>query len=241
MATKINEVGNVYGSLTVECEFKSARDGAHWVCVCVCGNRISVRGAALRFGAVQSCGIATCASRFIDEVGKVYGWLTVQALDHIDSKGYSFWRCLCTCDNQVTVRGRALRTGGTRSCGCVRKGETHCRFKGRGMSSMKRAFYAMKQSARNRNLSWKITDEELLQISQMTCHYCGEPPSNCSRSRHGTGDFVYNGLDRKINTEGYVADNVVACCWLCNRAKFKMTPEEFIAFCTRVAEYSVNR
>lgn len=51
-------------------------------------------------------------------VGQKYGRLTV--LDRADNvKGRVAWKCECDCGNQVTVLSYSLRTGNTKSCGCL--------------------------------------------------------------------------------------------------------------------------
>jgi hypothetical protein len=34
--------------------------------------------------------------------------------------GVAFWDCVCSCGNTVTVNGKCLRSGHTRSCSCKR-------------------------------------------------------------------------------------------------------------------------
>lgn len=59
----------------------------------------------------------------IDMTGRKYGRLTV-----LERVGYSgdgqhrpVWRCLCDCGNEAIVLGANLRSGMTRSCGCLRR------------------------------------------------------------------------------------------------------------------------
>lgn len=58
--------------------------------------------------------------RFIDLTGKQFGRLTV--LERATGGGYVKWRCRCSCGNEVVVHGTSLKSGDTRSCGCL-KGE----------------------------------------------------------------------------------------------------------------------
>lgn len=58
-------------------------------------------------------------------IGEKYGLLTVVEEDleykiknNIKSKG-RYWKCQCECGNIVTVRTDSLRTGNTKSCGCL--------------------------------------------------------------------------------------------------------------------------
>lgn len=57
------------------------------------------------------------------------------------------------------------------------------------------------------------------------CHYCGEDDS--SRLR---------GIDRVDSNDGYVEDNCVSCCWLCNLMKRDFGYDEFVLRCQKIAE-----
>lgn len=49
-----------------------------------------------------------------------FGLLTVVKADHKDKGGDMMWECICVCGNTTVVRGYSLRSGVTRSCGCLR-------------------------------------------------------------------------------------------------------------------------
>lgn len=59
-----------------------------------------------------------------DLVGKKFGKLTVlsRAPDRISSRGRreAMWRCLCECGRATVVRDYLLRSGETKSCGCLK-------------------------------------------------------------------------------------------------------------------------
>ena len=56
-----------------------------------------------------------------NEIGNVYGYLTVIARAENDKEGRAKGLCQGKCGNQVVVRGKALRSGNTKSCGCYQK------------------------------------------------------------------------------------------------------------------------
>ena len=60
--------------------------------------------------------------KYIDLTGQTFGFLTVieRAENRIQPSGQSVpqWLCRCICGNTKIVRGRDLRYGGVRSCGC---------------------------------------------------------------------------------------------------------------------------
>ena len=57
---------------------------------------------------------------FIDLTGQKFGRLTV--IKKLDKRGNEwYWQCQCDCGNLHEVRGSSLRSGVTKSCGCLKK------------------------------------------------------------------------------------------------------------------------
>ncbi len=57
---------------------------------------------------------------FIDITNQTFGMLKVKSKVGKNKKGYIVWSCLCECGNTVEVRSDHLRSGNTKSCGCLR-------------------------------------------------------------------------------------------------------------------------
>lgn len=57
--------------------------------------------------------------KFEDLTGQVFGRLTVIERDY--SKNNTSWLCKCECDKIKSTRGNALKSGKTKSCGCLNK------------------------------------------------------------------------------------------------------------------------
>lgn len=60
-------------------------------------------------------------NRIIDITGKSFGRLFVIGLSHIDRTGSTsrvIWKCKCVCGKEILVRGEALKSKHTKSCGC---------------------------------------------------------------------------------------------------------------------------
>lgn len=57
----------------------------------------------------------------IDIAGQRFGRLVVIGPAHVDRFGYQNWHCVCDCSQLATVRGSSLRSGRTRSCGCLKR------------------------------------------------------------------------------------------------------------------------
>ena len=56
----------------------------------------------------------------IDITGKQFDRLTVLKRTTSDQRGEARWICRCECGNETIVLGSNLRSGKTRSCGCLR-------------------------------------------------------------------------------------------------------------------------
>jgi hypothetical protein len=58
--------------------------------------------------------------KFIDMIGQIFDRLTVLSFSHYDKWGAACWLCRCICGTEVVVAGYNLRSGNTRSCGCLK-------------------------------------------------------------------------------------------------------------------------
>jgi HNH endonuclease len=60
------------------------------------------------------------SGRFAEDLtGKTFGRWTV--LSRAENHGYqAYWNCRCECGTEKSVCATALRTGGSKSCGCLR-------------------------------------------------------------------------------------------------------------------------
>ena len=56
---------------------------------------------------------------FKDITGQKFGRLTVEAYSGIDKKHQALWQCRCECGNAKVVRASGLKSGRTKSCGCL--------------------------------------------------------------------------------------------------------------------------
>jgi len=124
--------GQVFNWLTVDHYVGSKPVGkgnstrSIWDCVCVCGNHVETTTLALTTGSIKSCGCkkkAEAKKRIKNEVGKTYNNLLVKELLPERSKeGRTQFLCECLlCGKDCVVTGKALRSGTTKSCGCLKE------------------------------------------------------------------------------------------------------------------------
>lgn len=110
-------IGQKFNQLTVLKFAGFNKDGRHlYLCECDCGNKSTVALKALKKGTTKSCG---CAGR-LNLAGKKYGRLTVVEQDGYDHNQQSLWKCKCDCGNEVTLLGHRVKSGNTKSCGCLK-------------------------------------------------------------------------------------------------------------------------
>lgn len=235
MPAKIDITGHKYGRLTVlesaghlEGRVKLTRA---WRCQCECGNIVIAGTNELRNGNTNSCG----CGRIIDETGKRYGRLTVIRRATKPNGQGACWLCVCDCGKEIITRGSNLRDGVTQSCGCLQIDNSRLAVMlPEGIAAMNNIIRRTRSNATERGYEYHLTREQLIELMQRNCYYCGASPSNCSRHPELNGEFIYNGVDRVDNTRGYTIDNVVPCCKYCNLAKRERTVEEFLEWIKRL-------
>lgn len=89
--------------------------------------------------------------------------------------------------------------------------------------SLNGRFSKYKRSAIERNYSFELTLEQFDSLlKEKVCYYCGDTENQI-------------GLDRVINSEGYLIDNVVPCCWSCNKLKGALDGKEFVKICIKIS------
>lgn len=56
-----------------------------------------------------------------DISGSIFSRLTVIAFDRIERNRFPYWLCRCECGTLKSIRGAALKSGQTKSCGCLNR------------------------------------------------------------------------------------------------------------------------
>ena len=173
---------------------------------------------------------------FIDETGNSYGMLTVLGRS-VKTKGRKVhWVCECDCGNFSIPAGTMLRNDNTTSCGCKNSNRLPA-----GEAHMNAIYGHYKRNAKKTGRGWELDKKTFRKLTSKNCYYCGAEPSeqyiNEVRKRQFNGAYLSNGLDRIDNEVGYSADNVVPCCYRCNKAKGEISQNDFFRLVKEVYEY----
>lgn len=120
----IDITGKVFGRLTaIRPTGTVYLDGKReWLFLCSCGRSLIAPGSRVKSGNTRSCGCLSSESIIErcrkDITGLTFGRLKVLRYDRTEKK-VAFWLCQCTCGREVSVCGTDIRSGHTKSCGCL--------------------------------------------------------------------------------------------------------------------------
>jgi len=167
--------------------------------------------------------------KLINEKGNKYGSWVVLSKAGRTNCGFVDWNCRCECGIERIVSGHNLRSGHSKSCGCL-----HTRPK--GVSACKNIISVMKFNSIRRGIEFAISERYLKSLHKKDCIYCGSSPREMLGKRLN-GGYKCNGIDRINNDLGYIESNVAPCCSICNYMKKTMDSKDFINAAKKITEY----
>lgn len=205
--------GRKFGRLTVIGEHHRDTNGAfYWLCRCDCGNVLVANGGNLRRGKTKSCG---CLKReaskevginnAIDITGERFGRLVAVEVDH-SGPGGRYWLCQCDCGNTAVALCADLRSGTTKSCGCLAAECSPPDTTTHGMSKTKLygVWVAMRQRCENPN------DRNYARYGGRGIAVCDEWKSFEPFREWALANGYIEGktdIDREDNDKGYSPEN----------------------------------
>jgi hypothetical protein len=232
MGTFIDFTGQRFGSLVVVSFAEIRKKRTYWHCKCDCGMEKDVWQGRLRN--TKSCGKKDCMSltNKNDLSGQKFGWLN--AIKYEIRKG---WLCKCDCGNFMHTKAWSLTSGFTKSCGC-KTSEMNALFHTLPNNDglVNHLYRRYKDNAKNRDLEFDLSISNFRKFIFDNCFYCGSPPAPCSLKRKFSENNA-NGIDRKDNVCGYILENSITCCFICNRAKNSMDYEDFISWLDQIVSH----
>lgn len=118
---RLDLTGKTFGDLLIlSCdeELTSKKKQSYWICQCKCGKIKSIAGYSLKAGLTKSCGCRR--SNKNDLIGQRFGYLQVIEEDKelTQEKHRTYFKCLCDCGKEKSIRSDGLLSGETISCGC---------------------------------------------------------------------------------------------------------------------------
>lgn len=163
-------------------------------------------------------------------------------------KGSYYVICRCVCGKEASRNYHSLLSGGSSSCGCKREIslagiEEWKRLNGgpnkkaKGEAAFNELFCRYKYSAKKKGHEFNLSKDDFRNITKMNCYYCNTAPSKSLKNPVLNGEYVYNGIDRKNNKEGYTAENSLPCCHDCNFLKRDIEYQEFITLVKKISEH----
>lgn len=84
-------------------------------------------------------------------------------------------------------------------------------------------YKSYKNGAKNRKLEFNLTKDQLAEIINKPCSYCGQSKSL--------------GIDRFDSAKGYIKDNCLPCCKKCNQMKWNYRIEEFLTHVLKIIKH----
>lgn len=148
----------------------------------------------------------------------------------------SVYLCKCDCGKILEVVGQNLKTGNSKSCGCLarekRSGENSILWKGVG--KLKAEFNRQRRGAVSRGLEFSLTVGQVESLFNSNCFYCDSEPVQDNRG------LIRNGIDRLDSTKGYVFSNTVPCCAQCNEMKNSTSYGEFLHKITKIYHHLIK-
>ncbi len=209
-----------------------------WLCKCDCGNECKIIGSYLTRGTKNSC---NCLAKkyFRDLTGMKFNKVLI--LKHIGTNKYknNIYECRCDCGKGFIAEGSDVKTEKIRSCGCQRY-----EYKILNRMPIPRAlalsiFTDYKNKAKQRKYEFELDKEYFIELIKQNCYYCGASPTNIKKLYNNI--INYNGIDRKNNKIGYLKENCVACCKICNQSKHTLTESYFLEWIKRVNQFQNNK
>lgn len=188
----------------------------------------------------------------IDITGLKSEYLVVIEYAGKNKQGKRLWKCLCSlCGNYKNIMTTQLigKKHRVKSCGCYRiilgqqtkmdkkkKKEEKIldKINNKFNAGFNRIYRTYKRNAKIKELEFSLERDDFYNLTKSNCYYCGSGLLNISIEKGQYSDYIYNGIDRIDNSKGYVIENCVPCCKICNQAKHGLRQDDFIIWINKV-------
>lgn len=166
-----------------------------WHCLCECGNECDVSSCHLVAGQVQSCG---CLQK--ERASEV----STKEIRKYDNNGNVVEK-LCPCCHQwLSIdkfqKHKPSKDGYASVCKICTSHRVTSRYS------------SYRTNAKKNHREFNLTLNEFDEITQQPCYYCGGYNGEFQGLR-------FSGIDRIDSNQGYIKNNIVPCCGICNKMK----------------------
>lgn len=206
-----------------------------YLCLCDCGKEKIVNGHHLKRGSSKSCNCDKGNKIDHSIIGKKFGKLTVIEFSHIDKRKSANFKCICDCGNKKICNGYSLKRGRTKSCGCISSPSAYKTIK-IGL------WNHIKYNAQIRNIELLIDPKDIyeqFQLQNGICALSGLKITLGTTRNSWTSSTA--SLDRINSQKPYIKGNIQWVHKIVNKMKMELEEEEFIFFCTNIANYQKER
>lgn len=213
-----------------------------YLCKCQCGNEFIKASSEIR--RLTCCYNCRNRKRSLDAnqkyIGKKFSRLIILNIYFDDNKPDCMANAQCECGNIINIPFTRIKNNSTKSCGCAKIGCNIGKFTTEERhSSFQQLYKGYKYSAKQRNLSFNLSENDFRDITSSDCYYCGKEP-NQIKNKNVNGYYVYNGIDRIDSSMGYELSNVVSCCKECNFGKRDYSKQKFLSWVEKVYNHSIK-
>ena len=163
------------------------------------------------------------------KIGETKGKLTIKQIIPGKNARQGYVICSCICGGERKIRVDEFRKenqNGCKNCG-----------KGFYFKFENKLFNDYITRCKYKNLEFNLTFEEFKELINSNCFYCNSLPKlhihNVSKIRR---EFKSNGIDRIDSKKGYIMENCLPCCDICNFSKSDLEFFEFLDHIKKVYE-----
>ncbi len=181
---------------------------------------------------------------FDEEIGKIYGRLTVIRFSHIDKNGDRYYECVCDCLNEtkVILEWPNLKRH-KRGCGCLTPEEhppsSNKSHNWKGFGEIHGWYFSRcKRVALKRGISFEVSGEEIWEKflqQDRKCALSGLPLKFAANQN----DKNIASLDRIDNKLGYIKGNIQWVHKHINYLKGKITEKKIFEYCSKITRWEV--
>ena len=175
-------------------------------------------------------------------IGEKFGPFEVlETVRHINPNGgvITKYKCKCTKCGDIQIK-QLHHLKGFKGDGCL-KCTTKLTSQPR-ISIHERNYTNYKQKIKSQTQhEFNLSFEEFDSLVIKNCYYCGSEPIFPERFKNEFKNREienFNGIDRIDSSKGYIFDNCVSCCSICNRMKSDIIQSNFLNHINKIYKFN---